>query len=209
MPRSLKPTVFVVDDDQDVRNALRWLLESVGQRVETFPSAERFLAHYTPTRSGCIVLDVRMPGIGGLGLLERLRDQRMEIPVIMLTGHADVPMAVRAMKLGALDFFEKPFADQELLDRIQAALRQDAQRRRQMSERADIAERLTQLTPREREVLDQVLTGTANKAISVNLGISERTVESHRKRIMEKMQARSLAELVRMGLVYTEVAGKT
>lgn len=195
------PTVFVVDDDEDVRNALRWLIESVDLTVATYPSAEAFLASYTPRQPGCLVLDVRMPGMGGLGLLEHMRTEGIELPTIILTGHGDVPIAVRAMKSGAIDFIEKPFTDQDLLDQIQRALREDARQRSQQLERAEVTARAETLTPREREVLRRVVQGQANKVISAELGISERTVETHRKKIMDKMQARSLAELIQMTLL--------
>ncbi|MFZ0257965.1 MAG: response regulator transcription factor [Gammaproteobacteria bacterium] len=195
------PTVFVVDDDEDVRNALRWLIESVDLTVATYPSAEAFLAAYTPGQPGCLVLDVRMPGMGGLGLLEHMRIEGMELPTIILTGHADVPIAVRAMKSGAIDFIEKPFTDQDLLDQIQRALKEDAKQRSQQLKRAEVLSRVETLTPREREVLRRVVQGQANKVISAELGISERTVETHRKKIMDKMQAKSLAELIQMTLL--------
>ncbi|MGF1613558.1 MAG: response regulator transcription factor [Gammaproteobacteria bacterium] len=195
------PTVFVVDDDEDVRHALRWLIESVELTVATYPSAEAFLAAYTPGQPGCLVLDVRMPGMGGLGLLEHLRTQRIELPTIILTGHGDVPIAVRAMKSGAMDFIEKPFTNQDLLDQIQRALKQDAEQRSQQLQRAQVQARVETLTPREREVLQRVVQGQANKVISVELRISERTVETHRKKIMDKMQAHSLAELIQMTLL--------
>ncbi len=201
MSAEAQPTVFVVDDDEDVRNALRWLIESVDLTVATYPSAEAFLDHYTPSQSGCLVLDVRMPGMGGLGLLEHMRVEGIELPTIILTGHGDVPIAVRAMKSGALDFIEKPFTDQDLLDQIQHALKEDAKRRSQQFERAQVLSRAEMLTPREREVLRRVVQGQANKVISAELGISERTVETHRKKIMDKMQARSLAELIQMTLL--------
>lgn len=195
------PTVFVVDDDEDVRNALQWLIESVDLTVATYPSAEAFLTAYAPGEPGCLVLDVRMPGMGGLGLLEHMRAAGMELPTIILTGHGDVPIAVRAMKSGAIDFIEKPFTDQDLLDQIQRALSEDAKRRRQRLKRAQVLSRAETLTPREREVLRRVVQGQANKVISAELGISERTVETHRKKIMDKMQARSLADLIQMTLL--------
>lgn len=194
-------TVFVVDDDEDVRHALRWLIESVDLKVATYESAEAFLAAYTPSQPGCLVLDVRMPGMGGLGLLEHLRANGIVLPTIIITGHGDVPIAVRAMKAGAMDFIEKPFTDQDLLDQIQRALKEDARLRSQQRERAEVLSRLQTLTPREHEVLQRVVQGQANKVISAELGISERTVETHRKKIMDKMQARSLAELVQMTLL--------
>ncbi len=195
-------TVFIVDDDEDVRNALCWLIESVNLRAETFESAELFLDAYDRERPGCLVLDLRMPGIGGLGLLESLPSREIHLPVIMLTGHGDVPIAVRAMKAGAMDFIEKPFTDQDLLDKIQTALREDARRRKDMAERVAIEGRLAHLTPREQEILERLVNGQANKVISADLGISERTVETHRKNIMEKMQAKSLAELVQMAVLH-------
>jgi two-component system response regulator FixJ len=201
MPTEGVPTVYVVDDDEDVRNALRWLIESVDLTVATYPSAEAFLVAYTPGQPGCLVLDVRMPGMGGLGLLEHMRMEGIELPTIVLTGHGDVPIAVRAMKCGAIDFIEKPFTDQDLLDQIQRALREDAKLRSQQLERAQALSRAETLTPREREVLRRVVQGQANKVISAELGISERTVETHRKKIMDKMQARSLAELIQMTLL--------
>lgn len=201
MPAEGVPTVYVVDDDEDVRHALRWLIESVDLTVATYPSAEAFLVAYTPGQPGCLVLDVRMPGMGGLGLLEHMHTEGIELPTIILTGHGDVPIAVRAMKSGAIDFIEKPFTDQDLLDQIQRALREDAKLRSQQLERAQVLSRAETLTPREREVLHRVVQGQANKVISAELGISERTVETHRKKIMDKMQARSLAELIQMTLL--------
>jgi two-component system, LuxR family, response regulator FixJ len=201
-------TVFVVDDDEDVRTALRWLIESVDLNVETFESAEQFLDALDPRRSGCLVLDVRMPGMGGLGLLEELRERDVHLPTIVLTGHGDVRVAVRAMKSGAVDFIEKPFTDQDLLDAIQAAIKQDAAQRKDDDERAAIMKRFQQLTPREQEVFERVVRGQANKVISSELGISDRTVETHRKNIMEKMRARSVAELVQMALLRPQTTGK-
>jgi FixJ family two-component response regulator len=202
MTASPEPTVFVVDDDEDVRNALCWLIESVALNVETFESAERFLEVYDGRRPGCLVLDLRMPGMGGLGLLESLSSRKIHLPVIMLTGHGDVPVAVRAMKAGAMEFVEKPFADQDLLDKIQKALQEDAGRRRVLGEHTLVKSRLDDLTPRELEILERVVKGQANKVISADLGISERTVETHRKNVMEKMQAKSLAELVEMAVLH-------
>lgn len=203
MTRAAEPTVFVVDDDEDVRNGLRWLIESVDQRVETFGSAEEFVSAYREDLAGCLVLDVRMPGMGGMGLLEGLSSRGIFLPVIILTGHGDVPMAVRAMKAGALDFVEKPYTDQDLLDKVQTALKQDARLREERAQRATIEARLAQLTPREHEVLDRLVQGQANKVIAVELGISDRTVETHRKMVMEKMQARSVADLVQMAVLRT------
>jgi RNA polymerase sigma factor (sigma-70 family) len=190
----------VVDDDEAMRNSLAWLIESEGLRVETFDSAQSFLAACYPGRAGCLLLDVRMPGMSGLELQEHLRHRQMRLPVIIITGHGDVPMAVRAMKAGAVDFIEKPFDDETLLATIQRALELDAYQRSQQAGRAEIAARLAQLTPREHEVMLMVTDGMSNKEIANELGVSAKTVEAHRARVMEKMEARSLAELVRMVL---------
>ncbi len=193
-------TVFVVDDDEAMRNSLAWLIESEGLRVETFESAQSFLAACYPGRGGCLLLDVRMPGMSGLELQEHLRHRQIRLPVIIITGHGDVPMAVRAMKAGAVDFIEKPFDDETLLATIQRALELDAYQRSQQAGRAEIAARLAQLTPREHEVMLMVTDGMSNKEIANELSVSAKTVEAHRARVMEKMEARSLAELVRMVL---------
>jgi two-component system response regulator FixJ len=194
-------TVFVVDDDEAMRSSLEWLIESEGLPVETFDSAQAFLDAYYPGRAGCALLDVRMPGMSGLELQEHLRQQQIRIPVIIITGHGDVPMAVRAMKAGALDFIEKPFDDDTLLATIQRAIEVDASQRTQQAGRAELAARLAQLTPREHEVMLMVTDGKSNKEIANELGVSAKTVEAHRARVMEKMEARSLAELVRMVLM--------
>lgn len=197
---SAAATVFVVDDDDAMRNSLEWLIETEGHRVETFGSAQAFLDAYYPGRSGCLLLDVRMPGMSGLELQEHLRQQQIRIPVVIITGHGDVPMAVKAMKAGALDFIEKPFDDDTLLATIQRALEIDASQRLQQAGRAEYATRLAQLTPREHEVMLMVTDGKSNKEIANELGVSAKTVEAHRARVMEKMEAHSLAELVRMVL---------
>ncbi|MBT3012835.1 MAG: response regulator transcription factor [Candidatus Thiodiazotropha sp. (ex Lucina aurantia)] len=194
------PTVFVVDDDQAMRNSLKWLIESVSMQVETFESADAFIKSYYPGRSGCLLLDVRMPGMSGLELQEYLRANQIAIPVIIITGHGDVPMAVRAMKSGAVDFIEKPFNDELLLESIRYALALDVKQRDMQKQRAEIATRLARLTPREHEVMVMVTNGKANKEIASSLGVSAKTVEAHRARVMEKMQANSLAELVRMAI---------
>jgi len=199
-PSLAKATVFVVDDDQAMRNSLKWLIESVGVQVESFSSADEFLAQYQPGRAGCLVLDVRMPGMSGLDLQEHLVAKNIRIPVVIITGHGDVPMAVRAMKSGAIDFIEKPFNDEVLLDAIRRAIAYEEQQRSQMSEHLQIQERLSHLTPREREVMEMVTEGKSNKEIANALGVSAKTIEAHRARVMEKMQAGSLAELVRMVL---------
>jgi two-component system response regulator FixJ len=195
-----RPTVFVVDDDQAMRNSLKWLIESVGVQVESFASADDFLSRYHPGRSGCLVLDVRMPGMSGLDLQEYLAEKAIRIPVVIITGHGDVPMAVRAMKGGAVDFIEKPFNDEVLLDAIRRALALEEQQRSHQSEHLQIQERMSHLTPREHEVMQMVTEGKSNKEIANVLGVSAKTIEAHRARVMEKMQARSLAELVRMAL---------
>ena len=193
-------TVFVVDDDPDVRESLRWLFESVGLAVEDFPTSDAFLESYRSGRPGCLLLDVRMPGIDGLALLERLNGHHVWLPTIILTGHGDITMAVRAMKLGAVDFVQKPANHQQLLELVKDALRRDGEFREQIGDPATVAERLASLTPREREVLDGLVRGQSNKAIAFNLQVGSRTVETHRARIMEKMQASTAADLVRMTL---------
>ncbi len=199
-PTISKATVFVVDDDQAMRNSLKWLIESVGVPVESFASADEFLAQFQAGRPGCMVLDVRMPGMSGLELLEHLAQKGLRIPAVIITGHGDVPMAVRAMKSGAVDFIEKPFNDEALLDAIRRAIAFEEQQRSQYSEHRQINERLAHLTPREHEVMDMVCDGKSNKEIANALGVSAKTIEAHRARVMEKMQAGSLAELVRMSL---------
>jgi FixJ family two-component response regulator len=195
-----RPTIFVVDDDAAVRDALKLLLRSVGQPVETFGSAQEFLDAYSEDRPGCLVLDIRMPGMSGLELQQKLNEKHSILPIIFITGHGDVPMAVEAMQAGAVDFIQKPFRDQDLIDRINQALEKDGSNRAALGERNDIRRRLETLTPREREVLDLVVHGKANKVIAGDLKLSQRTVEIHRARVMEKMQASSLAHLVRMVL---------
>jgi two-component system, LuxR family, response regulator FixJ len=194
------PTVFVVDDDPAMRQSLRWLIESVNVGVETYATAQDFLAAYDPDRPGCLVLDVRMPGMGGLDLQAELARREIEVPVIIITGYAEVPTAVRALKSGALDFIEKPFSDQLLLDRIQQAIASDRQARVRRHERAALAARVAQLTPREREVMQLVVAGSSNREIAAELGLSVKTVEVHRARVMEKMKVDSLADLVRLVL---------
>jgi FixJ family two-component response regulator len=193
-------TVFVVDDDQPVRDALKLLLRSVGRQVEVYASAQEFLDAYTDDRAGCLVLDVRMPGMSGLELQDKLNDRRAILPIIFITGHGDVPMAVETLQAGAMDFLQKPFRDQELLDRIAKALERDAENRRELLELKQIARRFRELTARERAVLELVVQGKANKVIAGDLDISQRTVEIHRARVMEKTQAGSLAHLIRMAL---------
>jgi two-component system response regulator FixJ len=191
-------TVFVVDDDEGVRNSLRFLLRSVGLQTQTLASATEFLDTYKPSQPGCLVLDVRMPGMSGLELQEQLNLRGAVIPVIFITGHGDIPMAVEAMQQGAFDFLQKPFRDQDLIERIQRALERDARARAALDQHAKIRERLDSLTPREREVLALMTRGKPNKIMAAELGVSQRTVEIHRARVMEKSGAASLAQLVRM-----------
>jgi len=192
------PTVFIVDDDAAIRFAMKALMDSVNLDHEIFASADEFLEKVTGQRPGCLVLDIRMPGLGGLELQQELIKRGNTLPIIFITGHGDVPMAVEAMQKGAVDFIQKPFRDQELLDRIREALATDEERREAQQHHAEVAGRLDRLTNREREVFDLVVTGKPNKVIAYELGVSQRTVEIHRARVMEKMQARSLADLVKM-----------
>lgn len=194
------PCVFVVDDDDAVRSSLRLLLKSVGQTAEAYPSAQAFLDAFDPDRPGCLVLDIRMPGMSGLELQQKLNAMHAITPIVFITGHGDVPMAVEAMQNGAVDFIQKPFRDQDLLDRINQALDKDKANRTGLLARDEIRRRMATLTPREREVLDLVTQGKANKVVAGDLDVSQRTVEIHRARVMEKMEASSLAHLVRMVL---------
>ena len=190
------PIIYLVDDDEAVRDALGMLLKSIGLEHEAFGSALDFLQSYDGRRHSCLVADIRMPGLSGLELQQRLNEQRSEIPIIFITGHGDVPMAVTAMKSGAVDFLQKPFRDQDLIDRIHKALDRDGERRKGRAERDEIRARLTLLTPRETEVMQRVVRGQANKVIAMDLGVSQRTVELHRARVMKKLKLRSVAELV-------------
>ncbi|HUU95555.1 MAG TPA: response regulator [Phycisphaerae bacterium] len=192
-----KPTVSVVDDDEALCEGLRWLLESEALNVETHTSAEAFLDAYDPDCPGCLVLDVRMGGMSGLELQAKLAEQELSVPVIVLTGHADVPMAVQATKAGAVEFLQKPVDDQVLLDCIHRAIELDAQVRERQAADAEFAARIELLTPRQREVLDLVVAGKANKQIAAGFGVSPRTVEVHRKRIMRKLRVKSSVDLVR------------
>jgi FixJ family two-component response regulator len=177
---------------------MRALLKSVGLESALFPSAQDFLDKYEPAQPGCLVLDIRMPGMSGLELQQQLNLRGAVIPVIFMTGHGDIPMAVEAMQHGAFDFLQKPFRDQDLLDRIQRAIVKDGELRKSLGEHNRIRERLETLTPREREVLDLMVKGKQNKAVAQDLGVSPRTVEIHRARVMEKMEVQSVAELVHM-----------
>ena len=191
-------TVFVVDDDDAVRDSLRLLLKSAGIPSDTYASAQEFLSRYDVSQPGCLVLDVRMPGMSGLEMQQELNLRGATLPVIFITGHGDIPMAVEAMQHGAFDFLQKPFRDQELLDRVQRALIRDTENRARLRHTDRIRERLATLSPREREVLYLVTQGKPNNMVDGDLGVSQRTVEIHRAQVMQKMEAGSLAELVRM-----------
>jgi FixJ family two-component response regulator len=190
--------VYVVDDDASVRRALSMLLQTVGLDVETFPSAQAFLAHAMPDRPACLVLDIRLRGTSGLDLQAELKAAGRDLPIIFITGHGDVPTTVRAMKSGAVDFLEKPFNDQQLLDCIQRALVRTRELRTQQSERAKVQQRLDTLSSRERQVLMLVVTGMLNKQIAGELDIAEKTVKVHRGQVMRKMSAGSVVDLLRM-----------
>ena len=192
--------VHIVDDDEAVRSSLKFLMRSQGFEVECYPSAQDFLNRVDVSVPGCVLLDVRMPGMTGLELLEELVQRQMPVPVILMTGQADVPMAVRALKSGAYDFIEKPFDNRALLLRIREALIQGGDVHERHKERETINERLQRLTRREQEVMDMLVSGKPNKVIAADLGISTRTVEIHRAKIMEKLQARSLSDVVRIAL---------
>jgi FixJ family two-component response regulator len=190
--------VFVIDDDESIREALKSLIRSVGLSVETFASAHEFLQSSRPDVPSCLILDVRMPGLSGLDLQRDLAEANIHIPIIFITGHGDIPMSVRAMKAGAVEFLTKPFRDQDLLDAIQQALERDRRARSQQADTAELRNRYNSLTPRETEVFALVVKGLLNKQIALQLGTSEITVKLHRRQVMEKMHADSLADLVRM-----------
>jgi FixJ family two-component response regulator len=193
-----EPTVFVIDDDESIREALKDLLESVGLRVETFASAPEFLQSRNSDVPSCLVLDIRMPGLSGLDLQREMAEANIHTPIIFITGHGDIPMTVRAMKAGAVEFLTKPFRDQDLLDAIQQALDRDRAARQEQAETAELRSRFDSLTPRESEVFALVITGLLNKQIALQLGTSEITIKQHRHQVMRKMHADSFAELVRM-----------
>ncbi len=193
-------TVYIVDDDEVVRDALKLLMESVGLEVATYASAQEYLDQFDCEQSGCLVTDVRMPGISGLDLQARLAAEKIHPPVIIITGHGDVPMAVRAVQAGAIDFLEKPFNNQTMLDSVHRAIEMDAKQRGESSRLQEIEARYDMLTPREKEVMQLVIEGMRNKNIAYDLEISQSTVEVHRSRVMEKMQAKTLSDLMRMSL---------
>src|ERR1700686_4580558 len=198
------PTVHVIDDDDGMRRALSLLLSTLGYKTLVFANPGEFLAQFDPDKHGCLVLDIRMPGMSGLELQQHLNRMGSMLPVIFITGHGDVPMAVQAMKEGAFEFVQKPFRDQDLLDRINHALKQDAENRSTVARRTEVLHRLESLTPRERQVMDLVVEGAANKVIAIDLDLSERTVEIHRAKVMEKMGARSVAHLVKLHLTLND-----
>ena len=193
-------TVFIVDDDEGVREGLGLLLETVEQPYELYSSAIDFLEAYDPSRRGCLVLDIRMPRMSGLDLQEKLNEQDSLLPIIFITGHGDIPMAVDAMRRGAMDFIRKPFREQDLLDLINEALEFDAGNREIFLDRQDLRDRISSLSARESEVFHRVAAGDPNKVIGIDLGISERTVEAHRSQVMSKLGIRRLAQLVRIKL---------
>lgn len=193
-----KPIVFVIDDDRSIREALQGLLRSVGLTVQAFASTQDFLQSARPDAPGCLVLDIRLPGLSGLDFQRELAKSSNPLPIIFITGHGDIPMSVRAIKAGAIEFLTKPFRDQELLDAVQHGIEQDRVQRTQAMAVADLRERFEALTSRERQVMELVVTGRPNKQLAAELDVSEITVKVHRSNVMRKMQAKSLAELVRM-----------
>jgi FixJ family two-component response regulator len=202
--KSASPVIYVVDDDDGMRRALDTLLSTVGYKTAVYSRPTEFLAKFKPDAPGCLVLDIRMPDMSGLEVQQQLNRMGSMMPVLFITGHGDVPMAVQAMKEGAFEFIQKPFRDQDLLDRINHALKQDAENRSTVARRAEVQHRLETLTPRERQVMDMVVNGAANKVIAIDLNLSERTVEIHRAKVMEKMGARSVAHLVKLQLTLTD-----
>lgn len=194
-------SVFIVDDDEQVRSALTLLMESVGLNVQSFTSAQAYLDQFDATKAGCLILDVRMPGLSGLDLQARLAAEKIHPPIIIITGHGDVPMAVRAVRAGAVDFIEKPFNNQVMLDSVHRAIEKDAVQRGETSRLQDIEAHYNELTPREKEVLLYVIEGKRNKIIAAELKISQSTVEAHRSKVMEKMSADTLSDLMRMALL--------
>lgn len=196
----IQQTVYVVEDDEAVRDSLELLLKSDDKSVKTYENATAFLRDYSENMAGCIVLDIRMPGMDGMELQKKLNEKHSILPIIFVTGHGDVPMAVDAMKEGAVDFIQKPYREEALLEKIEAALAQDREQRKSLDEKQEIIKRIRSLTPREHEIMDRMIAGQANKVIAIELEISQRTVEIHRSRVMHKMGTHSLAHLVRMVL---------
>ncbi len=200
--------VYIIEDDDAVRDSLQMMLESVGRNVQAFVNADQFLQSYSQEMAGCIVLDIRMPGINGMELQRKLNEMTSILPIIFVTGHGDVPMAVEAMQQGAVDFVQKPYREQELLDKISQAMELDQENRASLQQRQVILQQMKDLTPRERDVMLLMVDGKANKVIAIDLDISQRTVEIHRARVMEKLTANSLAHLVRMYMtVESELPG--
>lgn len=199
-PATLPATIFVIDDDPNIRKSLSWLLTSVHLPVRTFESGDQFLHEVGPEHPGCAVLDLRMPGLSGLAVLEQLATRDISPPAILTTGFGNVPTTARAMRSGAIHVLEKPYDDQEMLDAIHEALQRDSRNRLQWAQRLDARTRLAVLTPREREVLDFVVAGRANKVIARELEVSEKSIEFHRGNVMRKLKVDSLAELIRLAL---------
>ncbi|MCU7833760.1 MAG: response regulator transcription factor [gamma proteobacterium symbiont of Taylorina sp.] len=194
------PVIFIVDDDEQVRSALTLLMQSVGLIVESYSSAQDYLDSFDDSKPGCLILDVRMPGMSGLDLQARLTAEKIHPPIIIITGHGDVPMAVKAVSAGAVDFIEKPFNNQSMLDSVHKAIERDAVQRGESSRLQDIEAHYSTLTPREKEVLQSVIEGKRNKVIAFDLNISQSTVEAHRSKVMDKMSAGSLSDLMRMAI---------
>lgn len=192
--------VHIVDDDDAVRKSLQMLFKTVGIEAVAYESGDNFLDRFDDSVYGCILLDIRMPGMSGLEVQKQLSERGSSLPIIFITGHGDVPMAVEAMQLGAFDFVQKPFRDQDLMDRVSQALSQSEEQREETEQKQEVSQRYDSLTPREKEVMACVVKGQANKVIAMDRNVSQRTVEIHRARVMEKMQARSLADLVRMSI---------
>lgn len=205
----LEQTVFVIDDDADVRDSLKWLLESVGLRVQTFENALAFFDSFDKSQSGCIVMDVRMPGLSGINAQKKLAEHHIELPVIMISAHGNVDMAVTALTQGALTFIEKPFDDQVLIDHVHDALEKDRVRVARENSRARIRERYDSLTRRERQVLELIVKGYSNQEAADELGINRKTVEGHRANLISKMKVDSLAELVQIAIALGIIQGVT